>query len=151
MLKFHLFFFHMQFSFFDHLFQRIWDRQCKLHALIKFLWFLILTTVFPLLSLKHIFRKTRKFQWKNTTLKTCGSSSLWREVFISVVKALHCSGCFSAFRGVHFPICEKDHGTGLALHLFLLGCQGSCGIVLNGPTSSHSGSSVYIRAWGFSM
>ena len=56
--------------------------------------------------------------------------------------ALHCSGCNSACRGVHFPLCEVDHGTGLALRLALSGCQGSCGIVPNGPAaSSCSGSS----------
>ena len=72
-------------------------------------------------------------------------------IFLSVVEALLSSGCFSACRGAHFPVCEEDHGTGLALRLALLGCQGSCGIVPNGPTSSYSGSSVYIRAWSVSM
>ena len=65
--------------------------------------------------------------------------------------SLHCSGCFSACRGAHFPVCEEDHGTGLALRLALLGCQGSCDIVTNGPTSSFSGSSVDVRARNVSM
>ena len=60
-------------------------------------------------------------------------------IILSVVEALHCSGCFSACRGAHFPVCEEDYGTGLALRLDLLGCQGSCGIVPNGLTNSYSG------------
>ena len=55
--------------------------------------------------------------------------------------SLHCSGCDSACRGAHFPVCDVDDGTGLALCLALSGCQGSCGIVPNGPASSYSGSS----------
>ena len=56
---------------------------------------------------------------------------------VSVFKVLHCSGC-QASRGAHFPIVEEDNGTGVALHLALLGCKGSCGIVPNGPASLHS-------------
>ena len=76
---------------------------------------------------------------------TYDTSSLWREVFLSVFEALLCSCCFSACRGVHFPVCEEDNGIGLTLRLALLGCQGSCGIVPNGLASSYSGSSVYVR------
>ena len=75
---------------------------------------------------------------------TRGSLSLWREVFLLVVEALHCSDCFSACWGVHFLVCEKDHGTSLALCLALLGCQGFGDIVPNGATSSYLGSSVYV-------
>ena len=46
-----------------------------------------------------------------------------------------------------FPVSEEDHGTGLALRLALLGCQGSSGIVPNEPASSYLVSSVYGRAW----
>ena len=45
----------------------------------------------------------------------------------------------SACRGVYVPAVEEDNRTGLALCLACLGCQGSCGIVPNGPTSLHSG------------
>ena len=109
------------------------------------------------LSSEHVFRKrSRRIQRTNTKVKspnnamvnrlTCDSLSLWREVFLSVVEALHCSGCFSACRSAHFPVCEEDHGTGLALRLALLGCQGFCGILPSGPTSLHLGSSLYVRA-----
>ena len=62
---------------------------------------------------------------------TGANLSLWREVFISVVEALHCSGYFSTCRGVHFRICEEDHGATSAMHLALTGCQDpcSCGIL----------------------
>ena len=66
-------------------------------------------------------------------------------------KALHCYSCFSACRSVHFPVCEEDHRTCSALHLALLGCQGSCGIVPNGPASLYLGSSAYASAWSVSM
>ena len=52
---------------------------------------------------------------------TIFSSSLRREVFLSVVEALHCSGWLLASRGAHFPVSEEDHGTGLALRLALSG------------------------------
>ena len=58
-----------------------------------------------------------------------------------MVGALHRSGCNSACRGAHFPVCEADHGIGLALRLAVSGCQGSCGIVPNEPASWYSGSS----------
>ena len=54
-----------------------------------------------------------------------------------MVEALHCSGCFSACRGAHFPVCDEDHRNGLALRLAVLRCQGFCGIVPNGPASSY--------------
>ena len=73
---------------------------------------------------------------------TRNSSSVRREIFLLVVKALHCSGC-QACRGAHFPIVDS---IGLALHLALLDCQGSCGIAPNGPTSLHLGSFKYVRA-----
>ena len=94
-------------------------------------------------------RTNTKLQSSNNAIinrLTRDSSFLWSGVFLSVVEVLHCSGCFSACRGAHFPVCEEDHGTGLALPLALLGCQGSCGIVPNGSASSYSGSSVYVRA-----
>ena len=56
------------------------------------------------------------------------------EVFLLVVESLHCSGCFLAYKGVHFPVREEDHRTGLALWLTLIRCQGSCGIVPTGLT-----------------
>ena len=63
-------------------------------------------------------------------------SSLWREVFLSLVEAplfwLFCNGA-------HFTVCEEDHGTGLALRL-ALGCQGSCDIVSNWSASLYMGS-----------
>ena len=64
-----------------------------------------------------------------------------------MVKVLHFSGCFSACRGAHVPVYAEDHGNHLALPPALLGCQGFCGIVPNGPASSYSGSSVYGRTW----
>ena len=51
---------------------------------------------------------------------------------------------FFSLRNAHFPVCQEDHRTGLALCLAFLGCQDSCGIPSNGPVSSYSGSSVYI-------
>ena len=83
-----------------------------------------LSFLFP----KHIFRKkNQRIQHTNTKLKlsnnaivnrlSCDSLSLWRKVFLLVVEALHYSGCFSACRDAHFPVCEEDHRTGLALCL----------------------------------
>ena len=56
---------------------------------------------------------------------TRDSSSVSREIFLSLVEALHSSGC-QACRGGHFPVVEQDDGTGLVLCLALLGCQSSC-------------------------
>ena len=47
---------------------------------------------------------------------------------------------FSTCRGADFLVGEEDHRTGLALRLALVGCQGSCGIIPNGPVSSYPGS-----------
>ena len=96
--------------------------------------------------MQHTNTKLKSSNNSNVNRLTRDSSSLWREVFLSVVEALHCSDCFPACRGAHFAVCEEDHGTGLVLRLVLLGCQGSCGIVPNGPAGSYSGSSVCVRA-----
>ena len=50
----------------------------------------------------------------------------------------HSSGCLPACRDAHLPVGEGDHGIGLALCLALSRCQGSCGIIPNGPVSSYS-------------
>ena len=44
---------------------------------------------------------------------TRNSSSVRREIFLLVVKALHCSGC-QACRGAHFPVVDRI--TGLVQH-----------------------------------
>ena len=59
-----------------------------------------------------------------------------------MVEVLHCSG-FQVCRCLHLPVVKKDHGTGLVLLLTFLGCQGSCGIVPNGPAGLHLRSFQY--------
>ena len=63
----------------------------------------------------------------------------------------HCSKWARQFVFGIFSIRQGFRCQHVALRLALLGCQGSCGIVPNGPASSYSGSSVYIRAWSVSM
>ena len=107
---------------------------------------------------RFLVTKMHNIQSKNMTkLHALGHKVLkWQYSFIQVNKlqfvfrernislSNRSSPLFRLFFGLQrctVPRSEQDNGTGLALCLALLGCQGFCGIALNGSTSSHSKSS----------
>ena len=55
--------------------------------------------------------------WSKYT-RTRSSLSVKRELFLLVVKALHCSRSHSACRGAHFPVVEEDHLSWLRLVVY---------------------------------